>query len=134
MICGVGVDLVELAAFRRQIGRMKEGALRRLFTDAEREAAAKKGDPVAYLATRFAAKEAIYKAVRPRLGAPLDLRKLETRSRRDGSPCFCPSDALRLRLKEAGIGAVHLSITDEKDYAVAFAVAEGEEDGRFSTL
>lgn len=136
MICGIGVDLVEIHSFNAQIARLKDGAFSRMFTPAERAAARQRKDPVEYLAGRFAAKEAIYKAVRPTVSGELDLRKIEILSRKDGSPFFQPSDVLKAQLDQAGIGMVHISISGETDYAIAFAVAvtAGEKGGRCMEL
>lgn len=128
MICGIGVDLVELNQFRAQIRRLPDSVLGRIFTPAERIAAGHRNDPIEYLAGRFASKEAVYKAIRFTIGKPLDLRKIEILARSDGSPCFNPSDTLKAQLDRVGIGAVHISITDEKDYVAAFAVAERAKD------
>ncbi len=115
MIVGVGVDVVEVARLARALERTP-GLADRLFTDGERERG------VESLAARFAAKEAVAKA----LGAPGGLRW------RDAEVVQLPSGRPVLRLhggvaEEAtsqGITAWHLSLSHDGGVATAVVVAE----------
>lgn len=127
MICGIGVDMVTISDMERRVARMSPGALARMFTPAEIEASLSRGNRRAeYLATRFAAKEAVFKALAPSLPAGvLELRRIEVLNREDGSPFANTEEPLlAAALRRAGVGHVHLSITTEGDFACAFAVAE----------
>ena len=127
MICGIGVDMVTVSDMERRVARMSPGALARLFTPAEIEASLARGNRRAeYLATRFAAKEAVYKALAPSLGkGRLELRRIEILNRSDGSPYANTGEAsLAAPMQKAGVARMHLSITTEGDFACAFAVAE----------
>ena len=127
MICGIGVDMVTVSDMERRVARMSPGALARMFTPAEIEASLARGNRRAeYLATRFAAKEAVYKALAPSLGkGRLELRRIEILNREDGSPYANEEDpSLAAAMREAGASRIHLSITTEGDFTCAFAVAE----------
>ena len=127
MICGIGVDMVTVSDMERRVARMSPGALARMFTPAEIEASLARGSRRAeYLATRFAAKEAVYKALAPSLGkGRLELRRIEILNRADGSPYANTEEAsLAAAVHKAGVAHIHLSITTEGDFACAFAVAE----------
>ena len=127
MICGIGVDMVTVSDMERRVARMSPGALARMFTPAEREASLARGNRRAEdLATRFAAKEAVYKALAPSLGkGRLELRRIEILNRSDGSPYANTGEAsLAAAMQKAGVARMHLSITTEGDFACAFAVAE----------
>ena len=127
MICGIGVDMVTVSDMERRVARMSPGALARMFTPAEIEASLARGNRRAeYLATRFAAKEAVYKALAPSLGkGRLELRRIEVLNRADGSPYANTGEAsLAAAMQKAGVARMHLSITTEGDFACAFAVAE----------
>ena len=127
MICGIGVDMVTVSDMERRVARMSPGALARMFTPAEIEASLARGNRRAeYLATRFAAKEAVYKALAPSLGkGRLELRRIEILNRADGSPYANTEEAsLAAAVHKAGVAHIHLSITTEVDFACAFAVAE----------
>ena len=63
MIVGVGVDMVDSRRIAKSIDRFGDRFINRIFTDAEQQAAENRGDRTLYFAKRFAAKEAIYKAL-----------------------------------------------------------------------
>lgn len=116
MILGVGIDVVDVERFMATLERAP-GLLQRLFTPPERDL------PNASLAARFAAKEAIAKA----LGAPGGLRWQDaTVHRTAGGP---PRVELRGTVQEAaaarGIRSWHLSLSHDAGIASAVAIAEG---------
>lgn len=127
MIIGIGVDMVTASDMERRVARMSPGALARMFTPAELEASLLRGNRRAeYLAARFAAKEAVFKALAHSLPAgTLELRRIEVLNRADGSPYANTEEpSLAAAMRQAGVERVHLSITTEGDFACAFAVAE----------
>ena len=107
MICGIGVDMVTVSDMERRVARMSPGALARMFTPAEIEASLARGNRRAeYLATRFAAKEAVYKALAPSLGkGRLELRRIEILNRADGSP-YANTEEASLAVSELSSGSV----------------------------
>ena len=115
MILGVGVDLVETARFLRP----SKAFLQRVFTPAERAYAGKHADPAERLAARFAAKEAVMKALGTGWAKGISWKDIETVGTR-----------LRVRGKTAkiakslGIARWHLSISHSGGFAVAVVVAE----------
>ena len=128
MIVGVGIDTVEIERIKKMLEEDETSSFfRRVFTQAEREnaPATDRVKPKAeYYAGRFAAKEAVFKAVSPYSEIPLDLRKIETLRAEDGHPYVNIDEDIKPALESAGISRIHISITHEKDYAAAFAVAE----------
>jgi holo-[acyl-carrier protein] synthase len=112
-MAGVGIDLVEVERLERALERRPKLA-ERLFTDAERAYAARRPRPVMHLAARFAAKEAVAKAL-----------ALEAWSFRDveivgeGGP---PTVVLHGEL--AGRGEVRVSLTHTHTTAAAVAISE----------
>lgn len=115
MIRGIGVDTVDIARFERQLSRTP--SLRdRLFAMREREL------PVASLAARFAAKEALIKA----LGGSGELRwhDLEIVRGPDRSPSFAATPGLADALAARGADRAHLSMTHDAGVATAFVVVE----------
>lgn len=128
MILGIGVDTVDIARFERTLARTPK--LRdRLFTEAERDR------PLHSLAARFAAKEALIKA----LGGSDGLRwhDMEITRAVDEAPRFVLTDRLALALARVGAAWPHVSMTHDGGIATAFVVVEaraGETKATGSTL
>jgi len=115
MIVGVGVDLVDLARFERAVDRTPR--LRdRLFAQSERDL------PLRSLAGRFAAKEALIKA----LGSSDGVRWLdiEVITGAEGDPGFRLAGTTASVVDRRGITALHLSMSHDAGIAMAFVVAE----------
>ena len=117
VIVGVGIDVVDVARFARQLERTPR-LRERLFTPAERDL------PVASLAARFAAKEAVAKA----LGAPVGLRWADVTVRRDpdGRPVLDVSGTVADRAGQLGVARFHLSLSHDAGVAGAVVVAEAD--------
>ena len=116
MIVGVGIDVVDVARFGQTLERTP--ALReRLFTDEERSL------PLNSLAARFAAKEALAKA----LGAPRGLQWHDATVRRgeDGRPHLVVDGTVAARAEALGVHAMHVSLSHDAGIASAVVVAEG---------
>ncbi len=123
---GVGIDLVYVPEIRRRTEREDSAFLLRTFSEREREIAFREPDPAAFLAGRFAAKEAVFKAAAhllPEKG--FDFRLVETVREADGSPRVCLPEGLWARLAAVGVEDVLISISGEGDFAVAVAEAVG---------
>lgn len=115
MIVGIGIDVVDVARFGQTLERTP--ALRdRLFTDTEARL------PLASLAARFAAKEALAKA----LGAPAGLRwhDCEVVNDDDGRPAFTLAGSVKARAVALRAHTVHLSLSHDAGIASAMVVAE----------
>ena len=117
MIKGIGVDIVDLARFERQVERTPR-LIPRLFTERERTL------PVRSLAARFAAKEALIKAMGDSAG--VTWHELEVISGAGGNPEFLLHGTALEALAARGITSVHLSMTHDAGVACAFVVAEGD--------
>lgn len=115
MIVGIGVDVCDLERFGRAVERPR--VRDRLFAAAEQSGA------VQTLAGRFAAKEALAKA----LGAPEGLVWTDAIVTKDagGRPGFALSGTVRGRADALGVTTIHLSITHDAGVAVAMVVCEG---------
>ena len=115
MIVGIGVDVCDVARFAESL-RRTPGLSERLFTDAERD----RGD--ASLAARFAAKEALAKA----LGAPggLAWHDAEVVSAESGRPSLVLRGSVAAVAGSLSVSAVHLSLTHDAGIASAFVVLE----------
>ena len=121
MIVGVGVDVVDIARFGAAIERSPR-MLERLFTDAERVTAHGLDRSVASLAARFAAKEAVAKA----LGAPtgMEWHHCEVRQSESGEPSLHLTGTVAAASAERGIARWHVSLSHDGPVAVAQVIAE----------
>jgi holo-[acyl-carrier protein] synthase len=128
-VVGVGIDAVDVVRFRKVLGR-RPGLADRLFTDAERADAAMARDPAERLAARFAAKEAVMKALGSGIGS-FALRDVEVvRAPGTGATSGAPSLRLAAGAAELAhrrrVARWHVSLTHTSQMAVAMVVAEGE--------
>jgi len=123
VIFGVGIDIVQIARMRTALERHGEAFAARILAQAEWGEWQASRDPARLLAKRFAAKEAFGKALGIGLSPPATLRALAVQHDGQGRPGFAYDDALAAHMKSNALHAF-LSLTDEKDYAVAFAVIE----------
>jgi holo-[acyl-carrier protein] synthase len=115
MIVGIGVDIVDLARFERQVERTP-GLIPRLFTEGER------GLPTHSLAARFAAKEALIKALGDLAGATF--QEMEVVTDDHGNPGFRLHGTALATLSARGITSVHLTMTHDAGVACAIVIAE----------
>jgi holo-[acyl-carrier protein] synthase len=116
VIVGVGIDVVDVARFAETLERTP-GLAVRLFTEAERARS------IASQAARFAAKEALAKA----LGAPAGLhwQDAEVISADDGRPSLEVTGTVAKRCDALRVGTIHLSLSHDAGIASAMVILEG---------
>jgi holo-[acyl-carrier protein] synthase len=116
VIVGIGVDVVDVERFEQTLARTP-GLRERLFTPVEAQL------PPGSLAGRFAAKEALAKA----LGAPAGLRWVDAEvvKNPDGRPSFVVTGTVAALVERLGVADIHLSISHDAGIASAMVVAEG---------
>jgi len=121
MLAGTGCDLVEIKRMEKACG--KEAFLSRVYTEEERRQA--KGR-VPVLAGSFAVKEAVAKVLGTGFGPfmPIDIEVLRDEL---GKPYVVLHGGAHELAREKGIVKIEVSISDTRDYAMAFAVGEGEQ-------
>jgi len=120
-VVGIGIDAVDIARFRRILGR-RAGFERRVFADEERTALAGRADPVPSLAARFAAKEAVMKAMGVGLGA---FRLVDVIVEREdsGAPRLWLRGGAAALADRHGIGGWQVSLTHTEELAQAVVLA-----------
>ncbi len=126
-VVGVGVDAVDVARFRRVLDRRPRLAAR-CFTPAEQSDASGSSDAVPSLAARFAAKEAVMKALGSGLGSfawtDVEVRRTRGRGATRNAPYLVLHGAASTLAGRRGAGTLHLSLTHTDGVAIAFVVAE----------
>jgi holo-[acyl-carrier protein] synthase len=118
---GIGTDLVELDRFRVAMARTP-GLVERVFTDDERSYAERRDDPTERFAVRFAAKEAVLKAMGAGIGA-CALRDIEVVRAESGAPSVVLHGAAAELAVARGVGRWLLTLTHTDSLAQAIAVA-----------
>ena len=122
-VVGVGIDAVDLERFGRALQR-RASLADRLFTAGELAYARAATNPVPRLSTRFAAKEAVMKALGVGLGA-FPFHAVEVVRVGLDAPGLVLSGAAEALARRSGVARWHLSLTHTGDVAMAMVVAEG---------
>jgi len=128
LIVGLGSDLTDIRRIEKSLVRFGERFVTRIFTDVERARSERKADPAASYAKRFAAKEACAKALGTGFRDGVFWRDMGVVNARSGQPTMALTGGAAARL--AAIiplgweARIHLSLTDDHPYALAFVVIE----------
>jgi len=128
MIVGIGTDMCDIRRIERTIEKFGDRFLNRTFTEGERTYCDTKSGRASYYAKRFAAKEAVAKALAgPKTGS-LSWKDVEVRNDPSGRPMIelhkGAKERLETRRSKGLVPKVHISLTDDYPYALAFAVFE----------
>lgn len=120
-IIGIGTDIVEIDRIERAAN---DSFLKRWFSDAENEFFLSRGMKTQTVAANFAAKEAFVKALGTGFEG-VDARDIETLRSEKGKPFINVLGTAKDAADRLEVAKVHVSLTHEKKYALAFVVLEG---------
>ena len=125
MILGIGVDTVNINEIERLINVTNGAFIKSTYTKKELEFSKNRKNKTEYFASRFAAKEAIYKAISSYVNKfDFDFRKIEVLNEEDGRPFVVINESIKNVFKMIGDCKIWITITTENEYATAFAVLE----------
>jgi len=124
MIVGVGVDIVDIDRIRQVLERQAERFVRRVFTAGEQEYCRAHRDPAPYFAARFAAKEALFKAVGTGWGQGVTWLDAEVRRQESSAPWLVLSGRAEEISKALGTSAIHVSLSHSESAAIAIVILE----------
>jgi holo-[acyl-carrier protein] synthase len=124
MIAGIGTDLCDIGRVQRALDRFGDRFARKILVDAEYERFRRHAKPAAYLAKRFAAKEAFSKAMGTGIHFPVNWHNVHIENERSGKPVLRFSPPLARLMESRGITAAHVSLTDEIGMASAYVILE----------
>ena len=116
MVIGIGVDLVDVTRFEEHLAKTPK-LLERLFVPAEREAS------VQTVAGRWAAKEAVLKAMGTGWVRGISWRDIEIRNEPGGKPTVAVRGGAKDVVEQLGIAEIHVTISHCRSYATACAIA-----------
>jgi holo-[acyl-carrier protein] synthase len=123
MIKGTGIDIVSIHRITDVIERQGDRFLKRVFTPHEIAYCQSKSRPESHFAMRFAAKEAILKALQTGFAKGVRFQEIEVVNDTAGAPEVHLSGKTLDVSNKKGISTFHISLSDEKETAVALAVA-----------
>lgn len=124
MIYGIGTDMVDVKRIERLYEQYKDAFALKILSRLEYLEWQSHPQPVAFLAKRFAAKEAVSKALNTGLRSPVSLGNIGVVHDALGKPELWFDESLQTWLDDQGVKSVHVSFTDEAHYCLAFVVAE----------
>jgi holo-[acyl-carrier protein] synthase len=120
MTIAIGTDIVEIQRIANVLERQGDKFVQRILTESEIAEYQARGNSVAFLAKRFAAKEAIAKALGTGIGRGISFQHMIVSNNSEGAPQVELQANAAERLKQLGGSKVLLSLSDEKNYALAF--------------
>jgi holo-[acyl-carrier protein] synthase len=126
VIYGVGTDLVEIGRIENALARFGERFARRILSESEFNRFKNHRLPAAYLAKRFAAKEAFVKALGTGIHAPANWHGVWVKNLPSGQPVLEFSKQLQALMKRKKILQAHVSLSDERGVAFATVILECE--------
>ncbi len=124
MIHGIGTDIVEVARIEAALGEFGDAFAKRILAEGEWEAYEASQIKARFLAKRFAAKEAFSKALGTGIRGAVTFQSIQVTHDAMGKPLLEFNEEVEALLAEKQVHAAHVSISDEKNLAVAFVVLE----------
>lgn len=127
-IVGIGTDIIECLRIAQMIDRHGELFIRRVYTEHEIAYCSTKKAATQHYAGRWAAKEAVLKALGTGWVRGISWRDVEVRHKPGGAPTVALRGGAKEVLERSGISRLHLSISHCRSHATAYAIAEGDEE------
>ncbi|GAB2881616.1 holo-ACP synthase [Microbulbifer echini] len=129
MIVSIGTDICSYGRIESVWQRHGQRFVTRILSDGERcdFADLPEVNCAAYLCKRFAAKEAVGKALGTGIGKGVSWQDIEVRRRQGAAPLVLLHGEARRHAEAMGVSVIHLSLSDEKDAALAFVIFEARD-------
>ena len=121
-IVGIGIDLVKVQRIEAMADRWRDRFLSRVYTLEERQECLDRATPYPSLAGRFAAKEAILKALGTGWSSGIRWVDIRVTTDASGKPLARAGGQARVLLDQAGVRTIHLSLSHDGEYAIAQAI------------
>ena len=119
MIIGTGIDIVEISRIKNAAKKWKKAFLSKIFTDNELEYSNEKTSSYQHLAARFAAKEAVLKALGSGLTSRMEWKDIEVWNEEAGKPNVRLNGEVERISKRNGVKGIIISMSHTRTYAVA---------------
>lgn len=127
MIFGIGTDICAIGRIEKMLEHHGERFARKILSEHELNFFRTQSQPAAYLASRFAAKEALVKALGTGMRDGIWFTQITVVNDEFGKPSFqCTGEILR-RMQLSGVKEAQLALSHEKEYAVSFVVLQSSQ-------
>jgi len=124
MIAGTGVDIVEIERIRSITVRLKDRFIHRVFTPQEQQYCNQRRDPAPHFAARFAAKEALFKALGTGWAKGVSWLDCEILRKDSDAPVMVLHREAEKQCKRMGVKRTHISLSHSDQWAVALVILE----------
>lgn len=118
----VGTDIIEISRIEQVLERQGKRFIERILTASEQQLFEQRGNPVRFLANRFAAKEATAKALGTGIARGISFQMIEVLPNEFGAPTLKLFEEARKKMHLLGCSNAKISLSDEKHYCVATAI------------
>lgn len=123
-IKGIGTDIVKISRINRLFKKYPKSFAERILHQNELKLLKKHKSPKAFLAKRFSAKEAVAKALGTGIAKGVAFQDIEISNNEYGQPILILHGRTLEIAQEKGISNYHISLSDEKSYAIAYVVLD----------
>ena len=124
MILGIGTDLIKITRVEDSYQRLGDKFAERILSECEFESFKSSAKPIPLLAKRFAVKEAAGKALGTGIGQGVSWQDIFVEHDSLGAPILRMVGTAAEHAERKGVKAMHVSISDEQDAAIAFVILE----------
>ena len=124
MIVGTGIDIIEIGRIKYSIMKYSDRFKNKVFTQKEIDYCHSQADPAKHFAARFSVKEAVLKCFGTGMTGGILWKDIEVDKKKSGQPTLNLYGRGEELFNELKLKHIHISITHDKSYAVAHAIAE----------
>ena len=124
MIFGTGIDIIEIKRIKQSIQKYPDRFKNKVFTQKEVDYCHSQADPATHFAARFSVKEAVLKSFGTGITSGILWKDIEVDKHESGQPVLNLYGKGKELFSQLKLKHIHISITHDKNYAVAQAIAE----------
>ena len=125
-VIGIGTDIVKVSRIEKSLKKYGENFARRILHENELQIFKQRKTSKYYLAKRFAAKEALAKALGTGIAKGISFEEIEVINNDDGKPELILHGTALDIANQLGVGSLFISLSDEKKYAIAYVILESK--------
>lgn len=125
-VIGIGTDIIKVSRIKRLLKKRGDSFAKRILHENELKIFKKHKTSANYLAKRFAAKEALSKALGTGIAKGISFEEIEVINNEDGKPYLVLHGTALDISNSLGVDNLFISLSDEKKYAIAYVILESE--------